>query len=271
MNSSPLSVPETSTGVRSSGHALPTGRSSFTLLRPEADTGADARHDEALLEMAARHGPVASIWQTKRSLVVPRSYRRFETFPSACEHFAAQGWPVTVRQTGGGIVPQGPGVINLSLAYRVQGPPMRHSEAGYLLICRLLADTLLTLGVDAFPAAVEGSFCDGRYNLAVRLQNEAVKIAGTAQSWRRIPGNSDQHVGLVHGLVLLDTDSPALTRAANAFEQAIGSGRRYLAEKVISVAEFLGSSHGLREGFEAALKQQLSTTGLSLDKCGEGS
>ncbi|NLC36692.1 MAG: lipoate--protein ligase family protein, partial [Alcaligenaceae bacterium] len=174
----------------------------FTLLDSSAETGADARHDESLLELAARRGPLASIWQTQRSLVVPRSYRRFEAFEQAQQHFATQGWPVTVRQTGGGIVPQGPGILNLSLAYPVQGPPMRHSEPGYLLICRILAHALLSIGVEAFPAAVAGSFCDGRYNLAVNRQGMAVKIAGTAQSWRRVPGSADEHMGLVHALVL---------------------------------------------------------------------
>jgi len=227
----------------------------FTLLTPTAETGADGRHDESLLEIATRHGPVASLWQTRRSLVVPRSYRRFDAFASACDRFAAQGWPVSIRQTGGGIVPQGPGIVNLSLAYCVQGPPMQHSEAGYLLICRILTHVLHVLGIEAFPAAVEGSFCDGRYNLAVRWRGETVKIAGTAQSWRRVPGGGDQYVGLVHGLVLLDTDSAFLTQAANAFEEAIGSERRYQAGKVISAAELLGRSQGLWGRIEEALKQ----------------
>lgn len=232
---------------------------SFTLLTPPASADTDASYDESLLEQVSRLGPVASIWQTQRSLVVPRSYRRFDAFDAACGQFAQQGWPVIVRQTGGGIVPQGPGIVNLSLAYHVEGPPMRHSEPGYLLICRILSEALRSMGITAFPAAVEGSFCDGRYNLAVQLQGSTVKIAGTAQTWRRVPGSPDTHVGLVHALVLLDTDTEAVTATANAFEAAIGSERRYLADKVVAAAELLGVSHGLQAHFEQAVCHALRT------------
>lgn len=255
MNSSALSASDT----RRPPLLMP---ARFTLLRSSAETGTDARHDESLLESAIHPGPLASIWQTRRSLVVPRSYRRFDAFEEARRRFAGQGWPVTVRQTGGGIVPQGPGIINLSLAYPVQGPPMPHSEPGYLLICRILADALQAIGIEAFPAAVEGSFCDGRYNLAVNRQGKAVKIAGTAQSWRRVPGSADEHRGLIHALVLLDTDTEAVTETANAFEAAIGSERRYGADKVVSAAELLGGSHSphdLKNEFEKALERALAT------------
>lgn len=258
MNSLPLHAPETPSDPHAAPPPRAAGPASFTLLPSPADTGTDARYDESLLAPAlTQGGALASIWQTRRSLVVPRSYRRFEAFESACERFALQGWPVTVRQTGGGIVPQGPGIINLSLAYRVHGPPMQHSEPAYRLICRLLADALRVMGIEAFPAPVEGSFCDGRYNLAVRRRSEVVKLAGTAQSWRRIPGSRDEYMGLVHALVLLDTDTLAVTERANTFEASLGSERRYQADKVVSVAELLGTSQGLRADFEAALKQAL--------------
>jgi len=210
------------------------------------------------MELAARQGPTASIWQTERSLVVPRTYRRFEPFQAACEHFARQGWPVTVRQTGGGIVPQGPGIVNLSLAYRVEGPPLQHSEAGYQLICGLLSDTLEGMGIRAFPAPVDGAFCDGRYNLAVRRNDEAVKIAGTAQMWRRLPGTSNSHIGLIHALVLLNADTGSLTRIANAFETAIGSGRRYRADRVVSAAELIAATHDLSASFAQAMEHLLT-------------
>jgi len=230
---------------------------SFTLLRPLQGISPDARYDETLLKQVIDQGPLACIWQTRRSLVVPRSYRRFDAFEAGCEQFALQGWPVVVRQTGGGIVPQGPGIVNLSLAYPVEGPPMRHSEAGYELICGILADALHSLGLHAFPAAVEGSFCDGRYNLAVQLQGAAVKIAGTAQAWRRVAGSQHTHIGLVHALVLLDADTAQLTAVANDFETAIGSEHRYQADKVISAVELLGISEGLQAHFEQAVAQAL--------------
>lgn len=234
----------------------------ITLLPCSSKPAADARHDECLLEQVSGRGPVAAMWRAPQSLVVPRSYRRHENLDQVCERFAARGWPVTLRQTGGGIVPQGPGILNLSLAYAVKGPPMQHSEAGYELICGVLAKALRALGVESFPAAVEGAFCDGRYNLAVHHQGRATKIAGTAQSWRRLPGKPDVHLGLVHALVLLEVDAGSVTSVANAFEAALGSGRQYFPEKVVSLATLLNHPPGLQERFLYALAEALSVAVL---------
>lgn len=214
----------------------------FSLYRPPPADGLDARYDEILLERAVEYGPAACIWQAPDSLVVPRSYRRFDAFEQACAHFAGQDHPIIVRQTGGGIVPQGPGILNVSLAYPVHGPAMHHSEPGYRLICDLLSAALLQLEIAAFPAAVEDSFCDGRYNLAVEHQGRTVKVAGTAQMWKRLPGTPDAHIGLVHALVLVDTDTTALTELINTFEEAIGNDRRYSPLSVISIADHLAAT-----------------------------
>jgi lipoate-protein ligase A len=76
---------------------------------------------------------------------------------------------------------------------------------------------------------VEGSFCDGRFDLAVGGR----KLAGTAQSWRRVAGRP---VVLAHAVIVVDAEPEALTEAANAFERNLGSGRRYRAEALTSVA-----------------------------------
>src|SRR3546814_1729838 len=56
-----------------------------------------------------------------------------------------------------GIVPQGPGIVNVSLAYAVQGKPLDHSDEAYLLICRIIAQALEEHGVDAHTQAVDRS------------------------------------------------------------------------------------------------------------------
>jgi lipoate-protein ligase A len=217
----------------------------------------DPRFDESLVALAADRGPLASIWQMARGLVVPRSYLRFDGFEAACARFASQGWPVTVRQSGGGIVPQGPGIINLSLAYQVEGPALRHSEPGYRLICRLLSEALADMGVRAFPAPVEGSFCDGRYNLAVAMGDTIVKIAGTAQMWRRLPGKAERHIGLVHALILVDIDSDQVTERANAFEETLGSERRYRPDRVTALARLCDGAHDVEAHFVKALEKRV--------------
>ncbi len=233
---------------------------SFTRIGTGLIARDDPRFDESLLATAAELGPHACIWQAPMGLVVPRTYRRFSAFETACTRFAAEGWPVTVRQTGGGVVPQGPGIINLSLAYRVDGPAMQHSEPGYRLICRLMGDALADMGVAAFPAAVEGSFCDGRFNLAVSLNDEVVKIAGTAQMWRRLRGTAEGHVGLVHALVLVDVDSDQVTERANAFEAAVGSDRRYRPDRITSLSQLHKAGSDLQATFVRCLEGRLWRT-----------
>lgn len=236
----------------------------FELLPFHADPEHDARFDESLIELAAQSGPSACVWESGQGLVVPRTYRRFEAFPAACERFALQGWPVTVRQSGGGIVPQGPGILNLSLAYAVQGKPLDHSDEAYMLICRVISQALTEYGIASHPQAVEGSFCDGRFNLAVGSGDAARKVAGTAQLWRSHASADTRNtlqIVLVHALILAAVDVVAVTGQANAFEQALGSGRRYASDRIASLHELSTTPMPSKEmftlGLKAALERQL--------------
>src|SRR5699024_10220673 len=120
-----------------------------------------------------------------QGLVVPRTYAQAHNFDDVCRDFSIQGWPISVRHSGGGVVPQGPDIINVSLAYRVDERPLDHAGTAYTRLVTVLADTLLRFGVKASAQAVEGSFCDGRFNLACMVDGQPRKIAGTAQQWRR--------------------------------------------------------------------------------------
>lgn len=199
-----------------------------------AQAAADGRADEDLIPQAAALGPVARIWDAPQGLVVPRTYAALPGFAQASTAFADAGWPITVRQSGGGVVPQGAGIVNLSLALPVTGRPLDHSEALYRLICGIIQAALSPWGIEARTEAVDGSFCDGRFNLAVGAP--ARKIVGTAQVWRRIPhGPPQQHVGLAHALILAQVDPEALTAKANQLEAMLGTRRRYLPERIASL------------------------------------
>lgn len=67
------------------------------------------------------------------------------------------------------------------------------------------------------------------------------KLAGTAQSWRRIAG---QAVVLAHAVIVVDADPQALTEFANAYERDLGSGRQYRAEALTSVAQAWQQARG---------------------------
>ncbi|WP_159834892.1 lipoyl protein ligase domain-containing protein [Burkholderia sp. 8Y] len=216
----------------------------FALLDPASLAGDPLDAEEALLARAASGEAVAHIWTAPVSLSLPRSYQRYPALADARASFARRGCPVWLRLSGGGLVPQGPGIVNLSLAYPVRAPMGTLSDAVYLHLCRILGDALYTLGVLTHHQAVEGSFCDGRFNLAWGPGNDARKIAGTAQYWRRVPQSSDDrdtplYAVLAHAVLLVNADPVEINERANAFEALISSGRSYQEMKVVTVAQAL--------------------------------
>lgn len=201
--------------------------------------------DEHLFDLALTSGPQAWIWQSEKGLVVPRSYAQTPAFDDCQYHFATQGWPISVRQSGGGIVPQGPGIWNVSLAWRQYGKPLDLAENAYIQLCTPIQQALSVCGLYSDMQAVQGSFCDGRFNLAVQHQAMTKKIVGTAQVWRRcaapthmtpIPRQAGDpagwHVVLAHALVLMDIDIKDLSQRANEVEQYLDRPARYQAQRI---------------------------------------
>lgn len=243
---------------------------SFDFLDPDPSESDPLHGELALLDHAAAGRRVAQLWEAPVSLVAPRSYLRYAGLGAAREAFVREGCPVWLRMSGGGLVPQGPGILNLSLAYSVARPPGELTEAVYLHLCEVLAGALREIGVPTHWQAVEGSFCDGRYNLAWGPREAARKIAGTAQYWRRAPAaaqspDGQRHLVLAHAVLLVTADPEEINARANAFETAIGSGRRYGADKVVSVRQALEGSaaandSGLMERVSQAIRQAVAGT-----------
>lgn len=198
--------------------------------------GGTAAEDEWMARVAAAGRAEAHIWWTHAALVVPRSYTVLPAWSTALAASLARGWPVPVRHSGGGLVPQGPGLCNLSLIWPSSATP-RAMDRVYEELCALVARALAKLDIVAVPQAVEGSFCDGRFNLAVHAR----KLVGTAQAWRRIEGRP---LTLAHAVILCDADVDALTAIANEFETALGTQRRYRAETMTTVARAWSEVHG---------------------------
>lgn len=191
--------------------------------------GPGAPPELAWLDAALQGRTRAVLWRAPQGLVAPLSYRRHARLDAVCAAFAARGWPVRLRRSGGGVVPQGPGILNLSLARPVAGPPGAQADRVYAHLCGVLARALAALHIDVRPRTVAGAFCDGRFNLAVGPR----KISGTAQYWRRA---GDRHAVLAHALLLVDADTTVLTTLANDFEAALQSDRRYEATAITTVA-----------------------------------
>jgi lipoate-protein ligase A len=199
-------------------------------------TDGAALEAEWMARTAATGRAGAYLWGAAQGLSVPRSYERLSAWRAACRASAAAGWPVHLRGSGGGIVPQGPGVLNLSLVWPSDSATPSRTDAIYLELCDRLSAAFARLGIAATAQPVPGAFCDGRFNLAVAGR----KLVGTAQSWRRVAGVP---VVLAHAAILATCDTAALTERANSFEAAAGSPRRYRADAVTSLAQAWCDAH----------------------------
>ena len=177
--------------------------------------------EQQLLDNAAVGAATTCVWEPGASLVVPSTYQRYERFPMLCERFERRGWPVWVRRSGGGLVPQDRGVVNISLAWRTQSDMASGTTEVYRALCELLQDAASPFGIDLNAQAVGGSFCDGRFNLAMAGR----KVAGTAQFWQRL--SKTEHVVLAHACLMVRADLALLTLRANEFEGQLGSDRSY--------------------------------------------
>ena len=152
-----------------------------------------------------------SIWTTSNSIVVPRRLQRHDSFEYARRRSENKGWPVFLRESGGGATPQGSGIINVTYAFVCQKHPS--IQDSYEKLCDPIKEIARDLSLPVWTGAVEGSFCDGDYNVVIANR----KFAGTAQrrSWRRVQGR--QAVLFAHALILLDADIQGSVAAINQF------------------------------------------------------
>ena len=184
-----------------------------------------------------RRGGVALVHCGRDGIVVPRSYRSKPGFTAACAALAADGLPVHVRLSGGGVVPQSPDTVNLYLAYPVATAyPVAAAERHYRHLCALLQKLFATFAIATDYQAVHGSFCDGRFNLAVGGR----KIAGTAQFWQRRSG-AQLHTALVSA-VIIAAAAPVLTARANRLEAALHSPQRYRPDSTTAIADYAAAN-----------------------------
>ena len=196
-----------------------------------------ADNERRLMQAVPPEGGVALVQRPARGIVVPRSYLSRPRFEAAAAQMAAAGCPVHLRLSGGGVVPQSGETVNLYLAYGIRTPnPFPEAEAHYLALCGLLQQLFDRFGIATDTQTVEGSFCDGRFNLAAGGR----KIAGTAQYWQRDPRGENRFTVLSNAVIVAE-NAAGLTARANRFEQALGGGVRYLPEKTVSVQELSGA------------------------------
>ncbi len=216
------------------------------------DPQTSIRLDEELLHQVGRGeiGPSICIRQDPQSLVVTRREARMQNFAQASQTLAAHGWPVAVRCSGGSCVPQGPGVINLSIIH----PHCKtwSLKDGYQLLDRLLKGFLASCGLQATTGEVSGAFCDGRYNLQV----DGRKIVGTAQRWAG--AYRSQAAVLSHACLLVDLDLAEATHRINQLYQLCNNPQSFNPQACITLRDALPHSSRTTRQFVTGIKELLA-------------
>ena len=136
---------------------------------------------QAVLEEVAaqERGPTALMWTSSRYVGATRPETRLTGFGEAVEAAAELGFPVLVRNSGGGAVAANRGSVSFSLTSPVED--LRHGlYERYTEGLDLIASALRRVGVEAERGEVEREFCPGAYS--VRSGGpRGVKHAGLAQ------------------------------------------------------------------------------------------
>jgi octanoyl-[GcvH]:protein N-octanoyltransferase len=136
---------------------------------------------QAVLEEVAaqQRGPTALMWTSSRYVGATRPETRLTGFAVAVEAAADLGFPVLVRNSGGGAVAANRGSLSFSITSPVED--LRHGlYERYTEGLDLIASALRRVGVEAERGEVEGEFCPGAYS--VRSGGlRGVKHAGLAQ------------------------------------------------------------------------------------------
>jgi octanoyl-[GcvH]:protein N-octanoyltransferase len=136
---------------------------------------------QAVLEevAAGERDPTALMWTSSRYVGATRQETRLPGFAAAIEAASGLGFPVLVRNSGGGAVAANRGSLSFSLTFPIED--LRHGlYERYAEGLDLIASALRRIGLEAEGGEVEGEFCPGAYS--VRSGGPwGVKHAGLAQ------------------------------------------------------------------------------------------
>jgi octanoyl-[GcvH]:protein N-octanoyltransferase len=214
------------------------------LTRPEDGFGLQ----QAVLEevAAGTRGPTALLWTSSRYVGATHPETRLPGFGAAARLAEADGFPVLIRNSGGGAVAANGGSISFSLTFPVEdlrrGLYERYAEGTELVVA-----ALGKLGVAAEAGEVEGEFCPGAYSVRTGGYS-GTKIAGLAQRVTR-------RAARIEALIVI-TQTAELKRVLQHFYGALNLPFRAgsLADLPgIDVTTAIGAfTEALRERYEAS-------------------
>ena len=128
---------------------------------------------------AGARGPTALTWNSSRYVAPTSREKRLPGFGRAAEIAEESGFPMLIRNSGGGAVAANRGSISFSLTFPVED--LRHGlYERYAEGVDLISSALRNLGVPAEAGEVEGEFCPGAYSIRSGGKR-GIKHAGLAQ------------------------------------------------------------------------------------------
>ncbi len=136
---------------------------------------------QTILEEIAHgsRGPTTLLWNSSRYVGATRPETRLPGFPEAQRLAEEDGFPVLIRNSGGGAVAANEGSISFSITFPVEDMRLGLYER-YAEGTQIIVEAMEKVGVEAEPGEVEGEFCPGAYSVRVGGP-EGFKIAGLAQ------------------------------------------------------------------------------------------
>lgn len=222
----------------------------LSIQAPGAGAEADIAAEMALLDAALADPGRAMrrLWRTERCLVVTPLLAHKAGFEAAAGTSAARGWPVVVRRTGGGPVPQGPQTLNVSVASAQDRASAPEIDPAFRTFADGLCDALRACGLAPEIGEIPGSCCPGRYDIALGGR----KIVGIAQ--RRRQGRQGDRLltaTLVHAMLWLEGDLAEGVDALERFLSEAGAPERFARARMGTVEEIAG--RGTVRALEARL------------------
>ena len=183
---------------------------SRNLSRPEDGFGLQQTvHEEVA---GGSRGSAALLWTSSRYVGATYPETRLPGFGVAARLSEEAGFPVLVRNSGGGAVAANEGSISFSLTFPVEdlrrGLYDRYTEGVNLVVA-----ALAKLGVAAEAGEVEGEFCPGAYSVRSGGYS-GTKVAGLAQ-------RVTQRAARVEALILV-TQTAELRATLELFYGALG-------------------------------------------------
>ncbi len=219
------------------------------LERPEDGFGLQ---QVVLEEVAARdRGPTALVWTSSRYVGATRPETRLLGFGEARRRAESLGFPVLVRNSGGGAVAANGGSISFSLTLPVTD--LRHGlYERYAEGVDLVSSALRRIGVEAEGGEVAGEFCPGAYSVRSGGQ-QGIKHAGLAQRVTR-------RAARMEALILVQRTGE-LIPVLEAFHCALG-----LPFRSGSIADIPASVQEMFEALEAEVRERYGSERGSIEE-----